>query len=121
MSDGAIHEMSRAVGALQSDVRGMKESLENLNRVWGERERDATQGRSVIHGKLDGVRVDMARLTAEVENLSTDVNEIKPAIAEFKGARQRQLGAQRMGKMIWVAFIGIAGVAGGAIVHFFRG
>src|SRR6266516_4137119 len=118
MSDGAIHEMSRAVGSLQADVRGMKEALDNLNRVWGERERYATEVRATIHGKLEEVRVDVVRLAAEVENLATDVAVIKPAIEVFRSARERQLGAQRMGKLIWLAFIGIAGAVGGAVVQF---
>ena len=123
MSDGAIHEMSRAVGALQSDVKGMKESLEGLNKTWGERERNASKQRGAMHDKLDEVRADVTRLSADVVNLSKDVAVIKPAIETFRSARERQLGAQRMGKMVWLAFIGIAGAVGGAImqlIHYLR-
>lgn len=123
MSDGAIHEMSRVVGSLQADVRSLKESIETLNKTWSERERGASKQRSFIHEKLDEVRVDVTRLTAEVLNLSKDVTIIKPAIEIFKSARERQLGAQRMGKLVWMAFIGIAGAVGGAIVqliHYLR-
>src|SRR6266700_3233224 len=118
MSDGAIHEMSRAVGSLQSDVRGLKESVETLNRTWGDRERGASKQRGVIHEKLEEVRDDVTRLAAEVLNLAKDVAIIKPAIEVFRSARERQLGAQRMGKLIWLAFIGIAGAVGGAVVQF---
>lgn len=123
MSDGAIHEMSRAVGSLQADVRGLRESVDTLNKTWGDRERDASRQRGVIHEKLDGVCLDVTRLAAEVVNLSKDVTIIKPAIELFKSARERQLGAQRMGKLVWMAFIGIAGAVGGAIVqliHYLR-
>lgn len=123
MSDGAIHEMSRVVGALQADVRSLKETVDTLNKTWGDRERGASQQRGVIHDKLDEVRVDVTRLAAEVVNLSRDVAVIKPAIETFRSARERQLGAQRMGKLIWLAFIGIAGAVGGAIVqliHYLR-
>lgn len=123
MSDGAIHEMSRVVGALQADVRSLKETVDTLNKTWGDRERGASQQRGVIHDKLDEVRVDVTRLAAEVVNLSKDVAVIKPAIETFRSARERQLGAQRMGKLIWLAFIGIAGAVGGAIVqliHYLR-
>lgn len=123
MSDGAIHEMSRVVGALQADVNGMRQSIESLNRVWGDREIGAQQGRRIVHDKLDGLRIDVTRLAAEVVNLSKDVAIVKPAIEVFRSARERQLGAQRMGKLIWLAFIGIAGAVGGAIVqliHYLR-
>jgi hypothetical protein len=61
---------------------------------------------------------DVIRLTGEVANVSEDLAAIKPAIDAFKTARDRQDGAQWMGKLIWVAFIGIAGVIGGVIVEF---
>lgn len=119
MTDGAIHEVSRAVGGLQSDIKSMAQSIENLNRIWGERERDASKQRRAVHDKLDETRNDVTKLTACVARLASEIAEIKPAVNEFKAARQRQIGAQRMGKMVWMAFIAIAGAIGGAIVHFF--
>lgn len=117
MTDGAIHQMSATVGALQADVRNLKDSIDNLNRVWGQREESATAGRRAVHEKVDLLRTDFTRLSAEVENVSVKLTEIEPAIETFKTARHRQEGAQNMGKMIWVAFIGLAGVAGGVIVE----
>lgn len=120
MTDGAIHQMSAAVGGLQSDVRGLKDSIDNLNQVWGQRQEEATQGRRIVHEKVDQLRTDFMRLSAEVENVSRDLVEIKPAIDAFKTARDRQDGAQKLGQRIWIAFIGIAGVAGGVIAELIR-
>lgn len=117
MTDGAIHQMSAAVGGLQADVKGLKESIDNLNRVWGVREDAATTGRRIVHEKVDQLRTDFTRLSAEVENVSNDLIEIKPAIDIFKTARERQIGAQRLGKLLWAAFLGLAGIAGAAIAE----
>jgi outer membrane murein-binding lipoprotein Lpp len=117
MTDGAIHQMSAAIGGLQADVRSLKDSIENLNKIWGQREEAATNGRRAVHEKVDTLSKEVTLLSAEVENVSKDLVEIKPAIDAFKTARDRQDGAQKLGKRIWVAFIGLAGIAGGAIVE----
>lgn len=115
MNDGAIHQMSAAIGGLQADVRNLKDSIDGLNRIWGDREEAATAGRRVVHEKVDLLRNDFIHLSAEVENVSVDIAEIKPAIEEFKGARQRQIGARHLGKFIWGLFLSAAGAAGYAI------
>jgi outer membrane murein-binding lipoprotein Lpp len=120
MTGGEIHQMSAAIGGLQADVRSLKASIDNLNRIWGEREESATAGRRIVHDKVDSLRTDFTRLSAEVENVSSDLVEIKPAIEVFKTARERQIGAQRMGKLIWMAFIALAGIACAAIADFIR-
>ena len=115
MSDGAIHAMSAAVGGLQADVRNLKDSIDDLNHLWTQREEIAVKGRILVHEKVDLLRSDFYHLSADVENVSQDLAVIKPAIESFKTARDRQDGAQKLGKRIWVAFIGLAGIAGGVI------
>jgi prefoldin subunit 5 len=120
MIDGTIHQVSAAVGALQADVKSLGRIIENLNKTWGERERDAQRDRRELHDKFDTVSKEVTLIAAEVENVSKDLGEIKPAIEVFKSARERQLGAQWMGKLVWMAFIGIAGAVGAAIVQVIR-
>jgi|SRR5579859_7344069 len=115
MADGGIHQMSEAIGGLKSDVRSLKDSIDNLNRVWGQREEAATEGRRQVHEKVDNLRQDFTRLSAEVENVSQDIVEIKPAIDEFKNARQQAIGAHKLGKLIWGAMLTAAGLSGWAI------
>ena len=110
MSDGAIHQVSAEIG-------GLKAAVEMMTTTWQSQERTASEGRRSLHDKFDALQKDVMRLTAEMENVSKDLAEIKPAIAVFKTARARQEGAQSMGKAIWVAFIGLAGVAGSIIVE----
>lgn len=111
MTDGAIHQVS-------ADIGGLKKSVEILTSTWQQQEQAATEGRRTLHTKFDDVRNEVTKLAGRVDQMSADMAEIKPAIDTFKSARERQLGAQWMGKLIWVAFIGIAGAIGGLIVEF---
>ena len=112
MTDAAIHQMSADIGGLKADVRNMRDSIENLNRMWGQREEAATSGRRIIHDKLDAVGREVYELSAEVENVSNDLVEIKPAIEEFKNQRQRTLGARGLGVRLWAAMVASAAVFG---------
>jgi outer membrane murein-binding lipoprotein Lpp len=120
MTEGSIHQISAAIGSLQSDVRSLKDSIDALNKIWGQREEAATAGRRIVHDKVDRLSADVVRLSADVENVSEDLTAIKPAIDDFKTARDQQVGAQKLGKRIWMAFIGIAGLAGGGIAELFH-
>jgi outer membrane murein-binding lipoprotein Lpp len=111
MADGVIHQVSAEIG-------GLKAAVEMMTTTWQAQEKSASDGRRSLHDKFDELSKDVIRLTAQVENVSKDLAIIKPAIDEFKAARDRQDGAQRMGKLIWVAFIGVAGAAGGMVVEF---
>lgn len=111
MADGAIHQVSAEIG-------GLKAAVEMMTTTWQAQEKSATDGRRALHDKFESLSKDVIRLTAEVENVSKELAVIKPSIDAFKTARDRQDGAQRMGKMIWVAFVGIAGAVGGLIVEF---
>lgn len=113
MTDGAIHQVSAEIG-------GLKAAVEMMTTTWQAQEKSATDGRRSLHDKFDAVSRDVIRLTAEVENVSKDMALIKPAIDAFKTARDRQDGAQKMGKLIWLAFIGIAGTVGGIVVELFH-
>lgn len=115
MTDGAIHQMSAAVGALQADVKSLKESIDSLNRLWGVREHEASEGRRGIHTKLDNLRTNVTIVSADLENLSRDFMEIQPAITEFKNQRQQQIGARRLGGYLWGVMLVAAGLFGWGI------
>lgn len=120
MVEASIHE---DIGALKADVRGLQRSIDalnntiaNLNMVWGQREQSASDGRRVLHDKMDGLDKNFTLVSAEVENVSRDLTEIKPAIQEFKNQRQQQIGAQRYGKK-WLAGITTAAGLSGFGIH----
>lgn len=110
MTEGAIHQVS-------ADIGGLKKSVEILTSTWQQQEQAAVDGRRQLHAKFDDVRNEVTKLAGRVDQMAKDISEIQPAIATFKSARERQLGAQWMGKLIWLAFIGIAGAIGAAITE----
>jgi hypothetical protein len=110
MTGGEIHQVSAELG-------GLKTAVEIMTSTWQRQESAATDGRRALHAKLDDVRNEVTKLTGRVDQMGKDLGEIQPAIDAFKSARERQIGAQWMGKLIWMAFIGIAGAAGAAIAE----
>lgn len=110
MTDGAIHQVS-------ADIGGLKKSLEMMTSIWQQQEQAAVDGRRQLHAKFDDIKTEVTKLTGRVDRMTDELSEIKPAIATFQSARERQLGAQWMGKLIWLAFIGIAGAVGAAITE----
>lgn len=109
MTDTPIHDMSRAIGALQSTVK-------NLTDNWQQQDREATEGRRLLHAKVDGLTVQQAVLTGQVAQQTAELAEVKPAIKRFEADRQRREGANSMVKLIWVGLT--AFVAGlGYVAH----
>lgn len=109
--DGAVHEMSRAIGSLEASVI-------ELNRKWDERERSASEGRRVLHAKFDSLKDEVTELTVKVGGVETSLAAIEPEMKTFQEARLQAIGAQKLGKWIWWVLMGIAGAAGG-VIHWF--
>jgi SMC interacting uncharacterized protein involved in chromosome segregation len=112
MTEGSIHQISSEIGGLKSDVRNLQTSIENLNRIWGEREHNATEGRRVLHDKFDEMRTDLNHVEAQVNKFSRDFDEIKPVIDDLKTERAEQVGARRLGWKLWAALSAAAGAFG---------
>ena len=109
--DGAVHEMSRAIGSLEASVR-------SLNERWEERERSAAEGRRVLHAKFDALRDNVSDLASEVSGVTEKLASIEPEIKTFEEARLQAIGAQKLGKWIWWVLLGVAGAAGSMITWF---
>jgi len=73
MSDTPIHDMSRAVGALESSVK-------TLTATWARQDAQATEGRRLLHGKVDELRTQQAILTGQVAQQTQELAEVKPAL-----------------------------------------
>lgn len=110
MTAGQVDEVSARLGGVQSAV-------ELMTSTWQRQESSASEGRRELHRKFDDVRNEVTKLTGRVDRMGRDIAEIKPAIEAFKSARARQEGAQWLGKLIWLAFIGIAGTVGAGIAE----
>lgn len=113
------------VGEMKGKLEALTLSIQNLNHDWGVREESASQGRRIIHGKMDLLSNDVTRLGAEVENLSVDVKDIKPEVENFrnyKATRDGQAaGADKVrGRILalWSALSALVVAIGAAAVHF---
>jgi uncharacterized small protein (DUF1192 family) len=110
-----IHEMSRAIGSLEASVEAFKET-------WVGQDREATEGRRILHGKIDEIKAIQGVTTQQVAQLTSEIAEIKPAIKRFEAQRQRSEGGRSMVKILWgglLAFLAGLGYAAHDLLGFF--
>ena len=108
-----LHEMSRVVGGLQNAV-------ETMTKMWARQDAAATQGRRVLHDKLEALGKEMIILARRVDSMAVQINLIEPSVKVFNDDRLREEGSKRLGKML----VGAISVAAGGIgwgVHEFIG
>lgn len=116
----SVHQMSHVVGKLEGKVEALTDSIENLNRVWGQREQVATEGRRLIHEKLEKMSGDLVLFGAEVKSAVSEVKSMKPHVDTLRNEHQQHLGAARLGKRAWIGLIGVSGLAGGGFGELIR-
>jgi hypothetical protein len=115
MNSPDIHAFSRALGSLEASVKNVTETVANMTKAWAEQERNASEGRRVLHDKLDDVRGDVVALDRTVADLAKEMTEISPAVKEFKRQRERAIGARSFGRWIWGLMLTAAGGIGWAV------
>ena len=116
MTDGTIHQVSAEVGGLKADVKNLQRSIEAMTNMWRQQETAASDGRRLLHDKVEAVRTEVVDLKRDVQGVTEQFSEIRPAIDEFKNQRQRQIGAKSLGRYLWTAMLGAAG-GFGWLVH----
>lgn len=97
----SVHEMSRAIGKLEAIVKALTET-------WQRQDDEATEGRRVLHNKMDELRQQQAVLTTKLEQQTKQLSEIEPAIKRFEAQRQRQEGAASLFKVLWLGVVAFA-------------
>ena len=100
-----LNEMNRSVGALQQVVTHMTDT-------WRSQEQVATEGRRLMHSKIDMLKEGVAGLTGRVDNMAGELSALKPAVQEFKDEKLRDEGAKRLGKYLWGGILTAAGFGG---------
>lgn len=111
----SVHEMSRALGKVEAVVNALTET-------WQRQDDEATEGRRVLHQKMDEVREQQAVLTTKVQQQTEKLAEIEPAIKRFEAQRQRQEGAASLFKVLWLGVVAFAtglGYAGHELLQYF--
>lgn len=111
----SIHDMSRAIGSLEAIVKALTET-------WQRQDDEATEGRRVLHSKMDELKQQQAVLTTKVQQQTEKLAEIEPAIKRFEAERQRQEGAASLFKVLWMGLVAFAtglGYAAHELLQFF--
>lgn len=115
MNSPDIHAFSRALGSLEASVKNVTDTVASMTMAWAEQERNATDGRRVLHKKMDDIKDDVSSLAGRVNNMAKEMSEISPAVKEFRNQRERAKGAREFGRWIWGALLTAAGLMGWAI------
>lgn len=112
-------EIHGTLGALKEATENTKRTLEHLMRMWETQEKNASEGRRVLHEKVDAMKDSVVALGNRVGSVETRLTEIKPAVEEFESQREQQKGAMKLGKVLWTGMLAASGGMGGAIGWWF--
>lgn len=108
---GQLDQISEAIGALRSEVGGLRRDFQEAERRQMASTQRADQHRSAIHKRVDDLVDEVGEVKTKVEVVTTDVADAKAVTDKVKMWEQRGVGA------LFVA--GIAGTAvGGSAVAF---
>jgi hypothetical protein len=97
----SVHEMSRALGKVEAVVSALTET-------WQRQDDEATEGRRILHAKMDQLSQQQAVLINKVEQQAEKLAEVEPAIKRFEAQRQRQEGAASLFKVLWLGVVAFA-------------
>jgi hypothetical protein len=109
-TEGALREMSRSIGGLESTVK-------TLVSTWQSQEVTASQGRRDLHQKFEVLRNDVHSLAGQIAGALKDIADIKPSVHAFENAKEQAIGAQKLGKIIWGALFFMGGGVGWMIAN----
>jgi hypothetical protein len=104
---------------LTMTVGELRNAVENLTSNWVRQDQAATDGRKVIHDKIDEVRDNVIDLTHRVEGVEKEVKIIQPSIKIFNDEKLRDEGARSLGKLLWAAILTGAGLIGWGLHEWF--
>jgi hypothetical protein len=119
---GYQQEVSKNFNELNRIVGGLVSSVTTLTATWAHQDGAATEGRRILHDKLDeAVRSihDLANkltdLTSRVRTMEDQVNIIEPSVEAFKNEKMMKKGAEKLGAKLWFAVCAGSGVLGFSI------
>lgn len=125
----APHEfngLGRLLGSLEAQVSALTSTVANLTTRWEIQDQKASEGRRVLHEKVDACTVQVAETRGAVQTTQQDVAELRNDITDLEGwrtARERERiehAAQkklldRINGKVWAALCGLAMLAGGLL------
>lgn len=121
MTQGEVNEISRAIGAVEATVA-------QLLRMWEHNDREATEGRRMLHKKfeelkdattdaLSTIRNQVTQINGRVDSIASELAIVKPDVVTVNNERQQAIGSKKLLALIWAALIGLVGATAGAAVE----
>jgi hypothetical protein len=86
---GELHEISRAIGSLQSSVINLEKAQERGNELFDQHCKDDEQRHQENIGEIRGVRVEIAALRQAIEPLAASVAVMRPIVDGYQATRLR--------------------------------
>lgn len=110
-------------GHVREELGALREAIDNLNRNWSDKDRQATEGRRELYRKVDQLKDDGNRkfdelkdevrtTSGKLEILARDFLEMKPVVRRFEIAGHHNAGARWVLRVVWGALAtGVAAIA----------
>jgi hypothetical protein len=93
--------MDRIIGGLQAQIAGFEKN-------WAEQDRRASEGRGVLHVKIEDLGKEVVGVAHKLESVIEDVKEMKPAVEDWKASKARAEGVVWSAKLVWIG-VGVLG------------
>jgi hypothetical protein len=113
MTEREIHDMSRAIGALESSVK-------NLTDTWVRQDREATEGRKALYGKVEELKIEVTTLSGRMAFLERGLAAITPSVETFESLHDQGVGSKKTIAIVWTALITLIGAVAAAGVEIFH-
>ncbi len=110
-ANGELHDLSRAIGALEEGVKNLKRTVDADNA-------DAKQHRESLRAVIDSLTealrtltLEIAGVKAEIAAVKQDVQDMRPTVEDYERKRHEARGRAKWGlnaHKIWMAVGGSA-------------
>lgn len=116
MVDQQVQEITRELMGLNRVIGELTSKVGTLTSNWETNDREATEGRRILHGKFDQLKNETIKMAARVEHLAAEVATMKPSVVTFDQQHQQNIGSKKTLAVIWSAMFAFAGAVGAAAI-----
>lgn len=107
-----LDEISRVIGNIEAEVRGLSASVAEVRQSWAEHHRETRERLESINGRV-------AKIEADMKPLANTVATMAPIVAGYAVTRWKIAGAFALGTSIITALGWIVSLFAGKIVAWF--
>lgn len=92
MKKGSTAVSERDLGRLEEGLRNIEKAIERSD-----------VSRKQLYDKIDGMDTKVTELSMTVNQVTKELNELKPTVAEYAAVKNKVAGAGWLGKVLWAA------------------